>query len=215
MLGKSVTMNVSAMAELTTVAKLVDHLQGLIANIGQNDNDPASYDVFPDELIALINKDMTLDERITPKIDALPAKNKSEIRNVLLTGVTGKFGPWILRGLIKNAHIEKVYCIVRSTVGGKRGGEKVRLRGVIESLKLEKEVDMSKIETISGDITEKMFGLRKNEWEELAEKIDAIVHCAVKGNLLDPYTRFNKEGGTKGLDIRTPNVLGDLPINLY
>jgi acyl carrier protein len=88
MLGKGVTMNVSAMQELTTVLKLVAHLEQLIANMGQEEERGAvDLETFSDELIALINQDMVLPEYLKKIKDGMaPAVKRSQIKSVLLTG---------------------------------------------------------------------------------------------------------------------------------
>lgn len=87
MLGKNVTMNVSVMAELTTVEKLVNHLMELIVKMESDEEHPlgpADYETFSDEMINLINKDMVLPEHIKP-IHGEACK-RSEVKNVLFTG---------------------------------------------------------------------------------------------------------------------------------
>lgn len=89
MLGKGVTMNVSAMQELTTVSKLVAHLKEMIATMGDEEQDqgPVDFDTFSEELIALINKDMVLPvDSFSPRADLLPPVPRSQIKSILLTG---------------------------------------------------------------------------------------------------------------------------------
>lgn len=193
------------------MSKLVAHLKQLIANMGQEEEEergPADYDTFSEELIALINKDLILPEEfhLTAAQTQAPIK-RSQIKSVLLTGVTGKFGPFMLRSILSLPGQVRVVVLIRSKA---RENGLDRLKGSLQSYDLLKDVDLSRVEVLNADITEKHFGLTQSDWEDLGDKVDAVVHCAVKGNLLDPYTRF-KDGSlaSKGVDIRTVNVIGE------
>jgi nucleoside-diphosphate-sugar epimerase len=176
----------------------------------EQETGPADYDVFSEELISLINKDLVLSEEFRPSQSQVkePTIKRSQIKSILLTGVTGKFGPFMLRSILTKTGVNKVVCLIRSKA---RENGLARLRAALEGLDLLKDIDMTKVEVLNADMTEKHFGLTQSDWETLAEKVDAVVHCAVKGNLMDPYTRF-KDGAisTRGTDIRTVNVLGKL-----
>jgi polyketide synthase PksM len=125
--------------------------------------------------------------------------------------VTGKFGPFMLRSILQRKEVERVICVIRNKA---RTSAKDRFKAVFEPLDILKDIDMSRVELVSGDISEKHFGLNDTEWENLCNKVDGVVHCAVKANLMDAYTRFGKDGNisNKGTDIRTVNVIGSLNV---
>ncbi|ODM98078.1 Phenolphthiocerol synthesis polyketide synthase type I Pks15/1 [Orchesella cincta] len=115
MLGKNITMNVSEMAELTTINKLAIHVLHLIKKSechGEVETSAAdkTYNYFDPELRNVLNKDMILPEHIRGLGDPC---DQSNIRVILLTGVTGKLGTYYIDSLLRRK-VEKIYCLIRA-----------------------------------------------------------------------------------------------------
>ena len=91
-------------------------------------------------------------------------------RTVLLTGASGVVG----RALLRRLRDFDVVCLVhRSPVSGPN------------------------VTTVSGDISEPMFGLDERTYLELAAKVDAVIHCAA-------VTDFNRTDGS----LEATNIAG-------
>ncbi|AMD18774.1 HBL128Cp [Eremothecium sinecaudum] len=110
--------------------------------------------------------------------------------NVFLTGATGFLGSYILADILnrpKNQYITKVYAHVRAsnaTEGLKR------LKGSCKAYGTWCEEFESRIEIVLGDLSKKNFGLEEHAWEELANKIDVIIHNAALVHWVYPYSKL-------------------------
>lgn len=97
--------------------------------------------------------------------------------------------------------LDKIICLIRSKDDDEATS---RLVKVLQEKNL--ELDMSRIECIAGDITETInLSLSVEKYTELTTTVDAVVHVAVKGNLMEPYEK--KEGHIRS-DLRSVNVIG-------
>jgi len=209
MLGRNFTLNVSTMSELTNVNKLVSYLEGAIRDMEEgNSGEVVDHDTFSDELVKTINEDMELVSGIEVDPEVIEPCPRGQIKSVLMTGATGKFGPFLLKAILSLNHIEKVYLIIRQRVNTSL---KQRLEKSLKDCLDDGDqvVDMSKLELLSGDVTEPHFGLFNPVYTELCSKVDAVVNCAVKGNLMDPYI---KSGQSSGTDIRTSNMISTVNV---
>ncbi|CAL8113277.1 unnamed protein product [Orchesella dallaii] len=195
MLGKNITMNISEMQELTTVNKISAHLMDLIsrANGTKEEN---SYNFFTPAQKTLIGEDLILPEHV--QAHGVPCK-PSDIKTVLLTGSTGKVGPYMVEALAKRS-LEKIFCLIRANDDA---AAEDRLQKALAEKNL--VVDMSKIIAIAGEVTQTNLGLSQDKYDMLANDIDAVVHVAVKGNLMEPY---RKGDGIASYDLRSVNVIG-------
>lgn len=70
-------------------------------------------------------------------------------------------------------------------------------------------VDMSKIVIIPGNLNRPHLGLTEEEYNKLAQEVDAVFHLAVKSNFTEEYKKFEKPEST---DIRTVNLKGTLKV---
>ncbi|CAL8113280.1 unnamed protein product [Orchesella dallaii] len=210
MLGKNITINVSEMQEATTINRLAIHVLQLIKKSGQDQNchDVASvtlvdaadkaYNYFTPELRKILDEDMILPEHIHGNGDPCDQTN---IRTVLLTGVTGKLGTYYIDALLKR-QVEKIYCLVRAQSDEEAAA---RLTKVLNEKGLSKPLQ-SKIECLAGDITHPLFDLNQKKYEMLSSTVDAVIHCAVKGNLMEPYIKLDELNSANS--IRNINVVG-------
>lgn len=118
--------------------------------------------------------------------------------DILLTGGTGFFGPFILKSLLEQ-NKEDIYVLVRAENPDK-GMERLRqaftLLNVSASLKAAFE---NRIKPVCGDISLPQLGLKKEEWSFLSENIHTIYHNGALVNYLFDYEsmRSANVGGTR------------------
>ncbi|KAG1464026.1 hypothetical protein G6F56_005164 [Rhizopus delemar] len=94
---------------------------------------------------------------------------------VLLTGATGSLGSFILRDLLKDVTVKKVYCLVR-------GKESQLYERVVEAFK-SRSLDTSllkteRLEVLPMRLSEPNLGWSKERYNQLKEEVTIIQHCA-------------------------------------
>lgn len=150
------------------------------------------------DLPAVLRADATLDESIRPtdaKICSL-----TDAKTVLLTGVTGFLGAFLLKDLVENtsAHI---ICLVRFTEpeDDDQPGGVARIRRNLLDLGIWHDSIMERVQILPGNLSRSRFGLAPDAFEELAQRVDVIVHSAASVNLVYPYAalRAANVGGTR------------------
>ncbi|KAG1142262.1 hypothetical protein G6F37_012672 [Rhizopus arrhizus] len=113
------------------------------------------------------------------KDDFPVAKNEYEIEKkekvVMLSGATGSLGAFILRDLLKDASVRKVYCLVR----GKESDLYSRLVKAFESRHLDSSLLKSdRVEALPMRLNEPYLGFTKERYEQLKEEVTIVQHCA-------------------------------------
>ncbi len=115
-----------------------------------------------------------------------------EVKNVLLTGVTGFVGAFLLNDLLQTN--SNIYCLVRAS------NDKNALERIEKNLKqynLWKPTFKSRIIALAGDLCQKNLGLNVDTFEQLKDDIDIIFH---NGAALDFTKSYH--------DLKDPNVGG-------
>ncbi|KAL4939211.1 hypothetical protein BDV06DRAFT_199319 [Aspergillus oleicola] len=150
------------------------------------------------DLPAVLRADATLDDDIqapNSKICSL-----TDAKTVLLTGVTGFLGAFLLKDLVESttAHI---ICLVRFTEpeDDDQPGGVARIRRNLLDLGIWDDSIMERVQILPGNLSRTRFGLAPDAFEELAKRIDVIVHAAASVNLVYPYAalRAANVGGTR------------------
>ena len=142
-------------------------------------------------------EDSILDPEISPKGDARTTR-LSEASSVLVTGTTGFLGAFLLDELLRNTgENTRFYCLVRD----RNSGQVKPSNRVLETLKfygLASQSADDRIIPVQGDLTLPQMGLDNDQYQELAEKIDLIFHCAASVNYVYPYSAAKPHtvGGT-------------------
>jgi thioester reductase-like protein len=113
---------------------------------------------------------------------------------ILLTGATGFLGSWLLRELLRRTEAE-VFCLIRAD------HPPAALRRLLAALHLDdapcEDGWPQRLRAVPGDLARPLFGLPRDDWDRLAERVDAVYHCGAWVNLVLPYA-----------SLRPANVLG-------
>ncbi|KAE8151061.1 hypothetical protein BDV25DRAFT_153296 [Aspergillus avenaceus] len=150
------------------------------------------------DLPAVLRADATLDDDIQPVKTSLCSIDKAD--TVLLTGVTGFLGAFLLHDLVENtsAHI---VCLVRFNEphDDDQPSGVARIRRNLLDLGLWRDSIMERVEIIPGNLSRTRFGLSPDAFDELAGRVQVIVHAAATVNLVYPYAalRGPNVGGTR------------------
>lgn len=127
-------------------------------------------------------------------------------REVFVTGASGFVGQEILAGLLDRFPQARFMLLLRSKIGG--GSAKERLRALIGRLDVESGVTSERLagrlEAVCGDLVEGRFGLASGVYEDLAARVDTLVHCAADVDIWADYpqvSRTNLEGTRRCLSL--------------
>lgn len=113
--------------------------------------------------------------------------------NVVLTGGTGYFGSHMLIELLKNANkIEKIYCLIRPR---KNVLARNRLQNKIKFYfgDTYNELFDKYVEVVECQISEKNFGLEKDDYDQLQNNTDILIHSAANVKHYGKYANFEKD----------------------
>lgn len=150
------------------------------------------------DLPAVLRADSVLDKDIVPSKTTICALNKAD--TVLLTGATGFLGAFLLNDLLESTSAQ-IICLVRfndpsdeDTPGGI-----ARIRRNMLDLGLWSDSIMERVEILPGNLSRKRFGLSHQAFDELASRVQVIIHAAATVNLVYPYAALRNAnvGGTR------------------
>ena len=151
------------------------------------------------DLPAVLLADSTLGDEIKP----LPNTKFTSISSadtVLLTGVTGFLGAFLLNDLLENTSA-KIICLVRFSdpEDDDQAGGVARIRRNLLDLGLWRDTIMERVEVLPGNLSRSSFGLSPEVFDDLASRVQVIVHAAATVNLVYPYAalRAANVGGTR------------------
>ena len=143
---------------------------------------------------------------------ALPGRNplleKSKL-NVLLTGSTGSLGLHLLRVLLDDPKVSKIFCLNRST-----NGKEIQ-QGRYESLGLNESINTPRVNFIQANYGQSQLGLTDAQYHELTSTVDIIIHNAWKvdfNHSLESYEPIHLQGVRNLIDwslysIRHPPIV--------
>jgi len=111
----------------------------------------------------------TLDENLNPKLITISP------HNIFLTGATGFLGIYLLFELLQQPSFgtATIFCLVRKPAD--------RLISKFEEFCKDRHFPLddskqNRIKMIEGDLAEPKFGLSEEQWNNLCEGIDTIIH---------------------------------------
>ncbi|KAL4808352.1 hypothetical protein BDV18DRAFT_134804 [Aspergillus unguis] len=137
-------------------------------------------------------------------VDTLPATFPSRTEDILsaeptifLTGATGFLGAHILRDLLTRKNPSaKVVALVR---GKSTDQALARIRSTCRAYGFWDENWTSRLECITGSLGEPRFGLSESAWEDLTNRVDAVIHNGALVHWVYPYST-----------LKPANVLGTI-----
>ncbi|KAH9865426.1 hypothetical protein J1614_009009 [Plenodomus biglobosus] len=151
-----------------------------------------------ENLPAVLRADSVLDKDIQPQNPKFCAIK--DAKTILLTGVTGFLGAFLLRDLLENTSAQ-ILCMVRFADSSQDDipAGIARIRRNMLDFGLWSDNIMERVEILTGNLARKRFGLAPDTFHELAERIDIILHAAATVNLVYPYAALQKPnvGGTR------------------
>lgn len=138
------------------------------------------------DLPAVLRADATLDEDIKPANATICPANKAD--TVLLTGATGFLGAFLLNDLLDSTSA-KIICLVRFNDASEADQPEAiaRIRRNLLDLGLWRDSIMERVEILPANLSRRRFGLSLEAFEELAGRVQVIVHAAASVNLVYPY----------------------------
>jgi thioester reductase-like protein len=116
-------------------------------------------------------------------------------QTILFTGTTGFLGSRLLVEWVSRAETTNFICLIRAD-----DDEHAlrRLRDSFERYRLApREQDWARIRCVAGDVSRAQFGWPVDYWCGMARRVDGVVHCAARVNVLDSYQ-----------ELRADNVVG-------
>lgn len=122
-----------------------------------------------------------------------PLSNWSAPKAIFLTGATGFLGAYLLGDLLQKTTAD-IYCLLRAS--DPQTG-KQRLQSHLEFYSLWQENYNSRLIPVVGDLSQPLFGLAEQQFNELGALIDVIYHNGAMVNYLCPYST-----------LKASNVLG-------
>ncbi|KAF9889530.1 hypothetical protein FE257_007240 [Aspergillus nanangensis] len=150
------------------------------------------------DLPAVLRADSTLDDAIRPSNATICPVDKAD--TVLLTGVTGFLGPFLLNDLLENTSAN-IICLVRfnEPADDDQPGGVARIRRNLLDMGLWRDSIMERVEILPGNLSRPRFGMAPDAFDDLASRVQVIVHAAATVNLVYPYAalRGPNVGGTR------------------
>jgi thioester reductase-like protein len=137
-------------------------------------------------LPAVLRADCHLPDDIKPSGASICSLNDAD--TVLLTGATGFLGGVLLHDLLETTSA-RVICLVRfnNPTKNDRASGMARLRKNLLELGLWRDSLSDRIEVLSGNLSRSWLGLAPDEFEELAGRVQIIIHAAATVNLVYSY----------------------------
>ncbi|KAI8636352.1 hypothetical protein BD408DRAFT_448490 [Parasitella parasitica] len=109
---------------------------------------------------------------------------------ILLTGVTGSLGSFLLSELLRDPTVEKIYCCVRGDDQHLRD----RLVEAITSRSLDASLlDTERVEVLPMRFNESLLGFSPERYNQLKNEVTIVQHCAWLLNFNMPIDYFDRE----------------------
>jgi len=207
-LRKDFDISVDDLFEHQTIRSLAEHLVTKKTNRGA---------VFTRIEQALTKQPMTAEESVhddhddeierqrnayDDTIDMMPEDNPVPLNGatVLLTGATGYFGRYLLRELLRKG-VHQVIAIIRAK------DDAIALERLEKNMSncfKEEQLMDDRVCAIAGDISQPLFGLEQHVYDELALRVDMVLHSAA---LISRYGQFST--------FHRANVLGTQHVAMF
>jgi thioester reductase-like protein len=140
--------------------------------------------------------EVVLAPEIRPRTDGREREEvQGEGARVLLTGATGFVGAHVLRALLDRG-VKRVVCLVRAADADEASN---RVMAALDKYGLARPSTSEQLVGLPGDIARPLLGLAPEQFDELAEQVDIIIHGAAWVHLVHTYStlRDSNVGGTQ------------------
>lgn len=108
--------------------------------------------------------------------------------NILLTGATGVMGGRLLLELLHRTDA-RIYCLVRAPNANEAMDRIAAILQCYDPMG-EAEAQMHRIVPVLGDVARPHLGLSNERWNDLAEEVNLVLHCAASVNLIASYAKI-------------------------
>jgi amino acid adenylation domain-containing protein/thioester reductase-like protein len=169
-----------AMPTVASLAKAIEAAQS-------QGNDAIAFDAQSVDF----QSETRLDASIYPEIPYI--ESDAEPQHILLTGVTGFLGSFLLQELLEQTQAT-IYCLIRAA---NLEAAKQKIQGNLERYSISLGAYSTRVVPVLGDLSQSLLGLGETAFRELAGKIDVIYHNGAFVNLIYPYSA-----------LRAANVMG-------
>jgi len=169
-----VDLPVRKLFDLPTIAGLAQ----VIEELRGNELPPS----LPADHVVDLRAEVDLDAEIVPESGA-PFASSEEPAAILLTGVTGFIGAFLLHDLLQ-ATKATIYCLVRAA---NTREARERIRRHLEASSVWNEQYSLRIVAVVGDLMQPFLGLSPEVFDQLARTIDVIYHNGAWVNFFYPY----------------------------
>ncbi|KAI1172073.1 enterobactin synthetase component F [Nemania sp. FL0916] len=139
------------------------------------------------DLPHVLQTDSVLPPEIRPQSTKMQPLGEAD--TVLLTGTTGYLGAFLLHSLIETT-TARIICLVRFTDvsnNNNYAGGMARIRSNLLDLGLWNDSILERIEILPGNLSRARLGLPPDAFDELATRVQVIIHSAATVNLSYPY----------------------------
>jgi len=131
--------------------------------------------------------------------------------NILLTGTTGVLGGRLLMELLSSTKAN-IYCLSRDN---NYDVAKKRIAKILQVFDPDKQYYtqfLSRVIPIYGDLTKSYIGIKPNDYKELAEKINLVIHSAANVKLFSSYKYLKPINVDGTARISQFCLLGNIPL---
>lgn len=132
--------------------------------------------------------------------------DKTSVENILLTGATGVLGARILCELLRSTD-SYIYCLSRAKSHKDALAAIEKVLFVYDSAR-ELVGETWRIIPMLGDVIKPRFGLEQRDYDDLANSIELVFHCAANVSLIASYEKLhptNVEGTQRVVDFCLTN----------
>ena len=147
----------------------------------------------------MLREQMRSDARL--ELARIDVSTSEAITNVLLTGPTGFFGPFLLQSLLTQTSY--TYHVLTRAVDAEQGLTRIHeclRRARLLTPELEDNLK-TRVRVVCGDIARHNLGLKPDQWQSLSRNVQAVIHNAARVNYVLSYDalRPTNVAGTREL----------------
>ncbi|WP_405116796.1 thioester reductase domain-containing protein [Paenibacillus sp. FSL K6-1217] len=189
----------------SSIEQMAMYIEAITSEQNKHDINESAVSNFRYKTREFLKNEVWLDENITGSKE-LQEWDNTRIQNVLLTGVTGFLGAFLLQELITMTDYHMVLLVRADSV--QSGYDRVVAN--MEQYNLWDEAYRSRIEVCTGDLSKPLLGQSLQGFNELAVHIDSIYHAGAITNFLEPYNMIkdvNVQGAQEILRLASTHKL--------